>query len=87
MAENVHDFTRNYTTPHNVFPRSEEAPTSSEVGQYWPLSYAQESAKAPFEAEPLVLKSYADPFPRAAQPPTSAEVKNWPYPQYAQQNV
>lgn len=31
MAENVYDFTRNYTTPTNIFPRAAAAPTTAEV--------------------------------------------------------
>jgi len=40
VTENVHDFTRNYTTPIAMFPRSENAPVKAEVAG-WPLSYAQ----------------------------------------------
>jgi len=70
MAENIMDFTRNYTTPHNVFPRSEGAPKTSEVGHYWPMSYAQGKATGPMEKDALPLKIWADSFPRSDTPPT-----------------
>jgi len=79
MANSIHDFTRNYTTPFANFPRSDDAPTTAEVAN-WPVTWstAQVSSKG------LPLKAYAESFPRSDSAPTSAEVKNWPYPQFSQ---
>lgn len=80
MAENVHDFAKNYTTPLPVFPRRDGPPTGAEV-KNWPYpQYSQTGSKS----TELPLKVYAESFPRRDTPPTSAEVKNWPYPQFAQ---
>lgn len=82
MAENVHDFSRNYTSPIPQFPRSSSAPVTAEVAN-WPAP----GSIAQIKSKELPLKEYAESFPRSSTPPNSAEVKNWPFPQYSQTNV
>lgn len=81
VAENIHDFTKNYTSPIPVFPRSENAPVKAEVNG-WPLSYAQSQNKE------LPLKVFAEDFPRSDNAPKEAVVGGndgyWPFPQHAQ---
>lgn len=77
------------------FNRPAKAPTTSEVGHFWPLAYAQKKnedndiANVP-HVSPGVYKVVNDnttplnEMKRSAGPPTSAEVANWPYPSYSQ---
>jgi hypothetical protein len=62
VTENIHDFTKNYTSPLPTFPRSESAPVSAEVAG-WPLSYAQQQERG------LPLKAYMENFPRSDNAP------------------
>lgn len=81
IAENVHDFTRNYTTPISIFPRSAAAPATAEVAN-WPTTWSV--AQTESDLKELPLKYYADDMLRSNSPPTKADVKNWPFPQFAQ---
>jgi len=73
------------------FNRPEKAPTTSEVGHFWPvrkdLWSLAEKSKDPWvkiQNDPNWNPITSGEWKRDAPAPETAEVKNWPYPQYAQ---